>query len=437
MIGPAGQRLVAGELRLVAGLGDFQRHRFRDHLLAVELALVADHLSEAGEVAQCGVQSAAAGFGADRIHHEIGVVLGAELLPDFFRQQVRQRLAGRALDDPRQHLGVGGLVGERLAVLAFLLQLDEEFVERARAGIVGRQRHHAAGARIVEHFGLRIGVVLRVFDADGHIHHFAHGGVAVGRVLQLGDILDDLCVGIELAFRNQHRRQRADEGFRHRKGDVRLVRIAGAEIFLVDDLALVQHQQAVGIGQRRHVAEGDLFAVHGGDGNLVDVLLGARQLHDRAFAARDVRGRRQFADVAERPARAGEFAARTVAEAHDLVRRRRKTLHDLVGDGIGLRRGRQLRRIVGACLRRKCCEHEKACAGEGDETGHGVSSIGFDGGTMVAEPRACPVQLSGCRPREGGDHTPCRDGVILRCERSEPRRIAVVLRGIAAQCTSG
>ena len=121
---------------------------------------------------------------------------------------------------------------------------------------------------------------------------------------------------------------------------MRPVRVARAEIFLVDDLALVQHQEAVGVGQRRHVAEADLLAVQSGDGNLVEVALGARQLRDWTFAAPHIRRRPQFADMAERPSRAREFAARSVVEAHSPVGRRRKALHHAVGDGIGLRRAR-------------------------------------------------------------------------------------------------
>src|SRR6266852_2470556 len=58
-IGPAGQRLVAGlgKFLLVAALFDVGDRFRRDNLLTVEATLVADHFTEAGEVAQRGVGS--------------------------------------------------------------------------------------------------------------------------------------------------------------------------------------------------------------------------------------------------------------------------------------------------------------------------------------------------------------------------------------------
>src|SRR6476469_1952552 len=94
-IGPAEQGLVAsvGTFLLVAALYDVGDRFLLDNLLTVEATLVAYHFTEAGEIAQRGVEPTASAFCADAINHEISIVLGTELLPDLLRQEICHRLA--------------------------------------------------------------------------------------------------------------------------------------------------------------------------------------------------------------------------------------------------------------------------------------------------------------------------------------------------------
>ncbi|RSJ44587.1 hypothetical protein D8815_10665 [Streptococcus gordonii] len=58
----AGQRRVAclGKLGRIAAAANVVDHAFGQDLLAVEAAVVADHLAKAGQIAQRGVQATAA-----------------------------------------------------------------------------------------------------------------------------------------------------------------------------------------------------------------------------------------------------------------------------------------------------------------------------------------------------------------------------------------
>ncbi len=180
------------------------------------------------------------------------VLLRAHRHPDAIGQQISQRHAARAPADEGQHVGIDGLVGEGLAVLALLLLRAQEIEDVGRAFIARRDRRHAVRAPQPPDVGIPVGINLGVFEARGHIHRLVHARVAERAGLQLGDIVRDRRLRIDLALGDQNAGERAGERFRHRHPDMRLVRLQRAEIALVDQPAPVQHRDAVRIGLLEH-----------------------------------------------------------------------------------------------------------------------------------------------------------------------------------------
>src|SRR5690606_18320819 len=135
---------------------------------------------------QPGAQAAAGEGRADGVHRVVGVLLGADPAPDPHRQQVGQRLAGGARNDPAEHVGVHRLVGESLAVTTLGTHGGQVLVIGARPAVVGRFGQRAGGGAVGRDLGVGVAVVLAVGDAGGHLHDLLHGGVAEGAGGQFG-----------------------------------------------------------------------------------------------------------------------------------------------------------------------------------------------------------------------------------------------------------
>ncbi len=339
----AGQRGVAGGLEFfgIAAARDILDHRRRHDLAAVETAVIAHGLAEAGQIAQRGRQAAAAALGADAVDMIVRIFLRAHRRPDPVGQQLGQRHPADAPADPGERVGVDGLVGEGTAVLALLL-LHTDIIEVGGGSVVaGFDRRHAVGAAQAPDIGGLVGVDLGVGKTGGHVHHLLHAGIAERAGPELRHVAGHRRLRIDLALRHQDAGQRAGERLGHRHGDVWLVRLQRAEIALVDQLAPMQHRDAVGVGLREHLRESHGAAVHGGGHRAADVALRARQLRCGPRPAPHVHGRHQLAQVAPGPAQFGKAAERTVLKHHRPVRRRRQALHPSLPFGIGLGGGRK------------------------------------------------------------------------------------------------
>ena len=383
LVRPAGQQRVArlGEGGALAAARDLGHRRGRDRLLPVHAAAVAHGLAEARQVAQRGVEPAAAGFGAHAVDHEVRILLGTDALPDLLAQQFGQGLVAGAAQDPRQHLGVDRLVGEGIAMRAVLLQGLEEVVEGLRARVVGALRQHAPGAGVVPDLGLGIGIVLRVLHADGHVHHLAHRGVAIGGAGHLGQVARHGRGGVELAFGHEDGRQRADEGLGDRHREVRPLRRQRAGIAFEHHLPAVQHEDAVGVGACEHLLEVQVLAAADRlEAHLpgIDRRGGRGQGLRGAGAAPHVGGGHQLADVREGPARARVHVAARVVEGDEPVRRRREALHpaqclDRGGGRVGQRRRRGAGGLGGGGVHESGAERGH-CGGHKTGGGHGSDS---------------------------------------------------------------
>jgi hypothetical protein len=58
--------------------------------------------------------------------------------------------------------------------------------------------------------GIRVRIVLAVFQARGHVEHLPHRGITKRGRSQFRHVVPDVPVGIDAALLNQHRPQRAD-----------------------------------------------------------------------------------------------------------------------------------------------------------------------------------------------------------------------------------
>jgi hypothetical protein len=114
------------------------------------------------------------------------VLFRAHRNPDALGEQIGQRHAARAPADKGQHVGIDGLVGKRLAVLALLLLRAQEIENVGRALIARLDRRHAVRAPQPKHAGIPVGINFGVFEARRHIHGLVHARIAERAGLQLG-----------------------------------------------------------------------------------------------------------------------------------------------------------------------------------------------------------------------------------------------------------
>uniref|UniRef100_A0A0N4Z3R7 DUF6285 domain-containing protein n=1 Tax=Parastrongyloides trichosuri TaxID=131310 RepID=A0A0N4Z3R7_PARTI len=292
-----------------AGAGrDVANHGGRHDPAAVEDPLVAHHFAEAAEVAQLHVEPACGEAGAGGIDLDIGVALHPHRLPEAVAEHLGQGLAADARDQPAHDLGVDRLIGEGPPMLAGLGQGLEVVEGGPGAVVVRRTRHRAPGAQEGDDVGVRVGIDLGIGKARGHIHHLAHGGVAKGAVGQFGDVAPHRRVAVELALGDQHGRRRTGEGLAHRMDDMLAIRRKGAEIALIDDLAPVQDDDAVGVVGVQRLGPGHRgVAAQGCEPDLVQIVPKAPwQDASRFVAARNLGGWHEVAPVREAPPKLGE-----------------------------------------------------------------------------------------------------------------------------------
>ncbi|MNS85760.1 hypothetical protein D3C72_1196340 [compost metagenome] len=259
----------------------------------------------------------------------VGIVLG-KAGPEPFGDELRPALAGDAPDGPGDGLRRSVLVipGAALASIAGRMDRLQEVIDVVRR--VRLARHHADRAKQAEVRGQRF----RVADLHFHVEVLLHRGLAERVARQFGHILRQPGLWIELAFLHQHRRQQARHRLGHRRPDMRLVRPEAAEVALVHDAALVQHDKAVGVGIAQVVGQPHGIARHAEGGAVQPVARVPGQRHG-VRGMPDAGCGRHLARVAQRPAH--ERRAQAVAAADLLVGRRREALHDAVAGRATLR----------------------------------------------------------------------------------------------------
>ncbi len=313
-----------------------------DDLLAVELTALAQRFAQAAQVAQRGADADAGGLGAVGVGEDIGVLLGADGGPDALGHQRGKALAGDALQYPADDLGVDRLVRKALAVLALFLHGGQVVEQSLGAGVAGGCGHQAGGDEVLEDARGGVGEVLGVFDAGGHVQRLLHGGVGPGAAGQLGQVAGDGGGGVDEAFVDQLGGQQAGERLAHGPQHMGYMRLVADVVALVHHAALVQHQQAVGVGGLLPGGQGGLAALVVDEGQGFELARLGQQLAGRAGATPDAGGGPQLAQVVQGPAGVGVLE--DVGQAHHLVGRGRKALHELQGHGVG-GLGRRQRRL--------------------------------------------------------------------------------------------
>ena len=232
--------------------------------------------------------------------------------------------SGRPLDHPGQHVGEDRAVPERAAVRPVVLQ-RREVAERVRGPgltvVRAPQVHPLVGA----HVGLGIVVVLVEPGPGPHVQQVLHGRALERGTAEFRDDLLDAGGDRQLAPADQHAGDRRGHRLGHGHQQVRDVGGQAVEVVLGHDLALVQHQEAVGVGLRQQLSHAQL-TVRVPEPETQDVAFRARQRPGRPRRARDPRRRDQLADVLEGPP--VERRVLPVRERHPgLLRERRRPGH--------------------------------------------------------------------------------------------------------------
>ena len=248
-VGPAAlrRRVAAAEQGGIAAAPDVVHHAARHDLLAVEEAVAPHHLAQPGQVAQRGVQAAAGKLGAVGVNGDAGIVLGTQPRPEALRQQAGGVLAGGAPHHPGQRVGVDRAVGKLPAMVALFLHPGHGLAEAGRALVARRARQHLAGQHMGPDLGVGVGIVFREAQRGGHVQQLAQRGVTQTAGGQLGHPAGDGAVLSQPALGQQGGTQQADEALGQAHRDVRPVGVEGAEVALMHDAALVQHDDAVGV----------------------------------------------------------------------------------------------------------------------------------------------------------------------------------------------
>ena len=91
-VGEARHEITPGGLECLAvgAGGDGRNHLWGNNLLAIELPLIAQHLGKARQIAQGYVEAGAGPFGADRVQQQVGILFGAQWLPQALADQLGQ-----------------------------------------------------------------------------------------------------------------------------------------------------------------------------------------------------------------------------------------------------------------------------------------------------------------------------------------------------------
>ncbi len=343
-------RETRSELGPVAACADLFHDLRREQALAIDLALVQHQLSQPPKVTQTRGDAAACKGHALSIDRLIGILFDPHAPPQPVRGQFRHRLARDPADDPAQHVRVDGLVVEFVAVISLGLDLLQVFPIAVRPIVSLGFGQGACRCGVKPDIGVRIGIILGIFHARGHIHDLTDSRRGKGAVADFWNDVADKGRVVQCPFDHHDFGQKAGEGLGHRHDGMLAIFLQAAEVPLVDNLSLVQDQHPVGvIGIKRLFPGHRLVAVLRREGDGIDLRpqireCGGRRIiqwHRRAYAAADLLGGQKLAQVAHGPAQPGKTEIDAVGLGDHLVFRRGKPLHPAQHVRIGILRGQR------------------------------------------------------------------------------------------------
>ena len=189
--------------------------------------------------------------GTQRIAGDLAVPFGPHRPPDQRRDEVRHPGPAGPLAHPAEHVAVGRAVGELAAVRTGLAQRDQVRVRARR--VAGLRRTPAHRALHHPHLGVQLGVGLAERDPGPHVEQMADRGPGVPRGSGLRHVGRHRGGRIEQPVLGQHPGHAADERLRHRHEQVRGRRGHARVVAFGHQLAVVQHDQRVGVGVREHL----------------------------------------------------------------------------------------------------------------------------------------------------------------------------------------
>jgi hypothetical protein len=146
--------------------------------------------------------------------------------------------------------------------------------------------------------------------------------------LEFGQVIGHRLFGVEQAPANQHACHRAGDRLGDRLRQVQAALCHGGEVALVNNLAMMQDDEAVGEVIVQPVTDSGLATIGQGEWNAAQILRSAVQSPDPSVPAPYLFDGQNFADVVKRPA--VPRRAIPVLPGHTSTRRHGNALHDLV-----------------------------------------------------------------------------------------------------------
>ena len=274
----------------------------RDHLRAIDLAIVEVRQAETGEVAQRTTHPALHDRCTQAVEHDVGVVLLPERRPQITGEHLRERQVVDHLDHPSSDVGQRRAVLELAAVwkrraigAEVAVDAEQRPIEQpaiARLTLVLDQCRRAVRVVVVV-------VVLEEVGARSHVDHVLHRGTVEAGASELGGDFGDQIVGPQQTAPDRDAQRRTGERLRHAHQQVRGVRRHPVQVTLEHDPSVVHDADAVTHASFELLAPcrraGDVTAHR----HLIEWLQVDWQLAVLAAAIADQRSRHQFTDPLE------------------------------------------------------------------------------------------------------------------------------------------
>ena len=241
--------LRPGRLVALGRHGGFLHPVSRNNLLAVGLAFIQEHQAKTGMIAGGGGKACAeelAANGRRPVHDPVGVICHAGRLPELFGHILGAGLADGLFEDAAEHAGVErGVVEGPLrrigARLGFLGGIVAPAVLVANEGIVMNGGQLGVAAEFID---------LQPVHAGAHLQQIADGRPVIAAALHLGQIVGHLVVeALDMAIGQRKADQRRDIGLGDREGQKAGVLVAAIAVGLVNEVAVLQHDQRIGVGR--------------------------------------------------------------------------------------------------------------------------------------------------------------------------------------------